>query len=99
MDRPVQHLRKVGAYLVGQGDGGRFITQVDPITMRIVQSRALPRGGGMLASHQASDHLLMFDTRLASWHALDLAVAAANGRDLKSMPAASRDSGMQFGAP
>ena len=100
MDRPVQHLRKAGAYLVGQGDGGRFMTQVDPVTMRIVQSRrALPRGSAMLASHPASDHLLMFDTRLASWQELDLAAAAANGPDLKSLPTAARDAGMQFGAP
>ena len=99
MDRPVQHLRKAGAYLVGQGDGGRFMTVVDPTTMRIILSRALPRGGSILASHPSSDELLMFDTRLGSWHAMDLAAVAAGVRDTKTMPAARRDAGSLFGVP
>jgi hypothetical protein len=99
MDRPVQQLRKVGAYLVGQGGGGRFMTQIDPATMKIVQSRALPRGSAVLASHTDSDVMLMFDTRQRSWHALDLAAVAAGVRDLKAMPVTVGDAGSHFGGP
>jgi hypothetical protein len=94
MDRPVQQLRKVGAYLIGQGQGGRFMTQIDPATMKIVRSRAFPRGSAVLSSHTHSDMMLVFDTRQRTWHALDLAAAA---EDLKATPGTAGDAGSHFG--
>ncbi len=97
-DRPVERIVKAGAYLVAQGDSGHYMAQIDPATMTIVQARAFPRGGAIVAAHPASHVLMLFDRRLNSWHSLDLSVAPPS-HAMKMAAPGRAEPGSIFGGP
>jgi hypothetical protein len=82
VDRPVERIVKAGVFLVAQGDSGRYMAQIDPATMTIVQARAFPRGGAIVVAHPASSVVVLFDRRVSAWYSLDLS-AAPPSRALK----------------
>jgi hypothetical protein len=95
LDHPVEQLTKAGSFLVAQGDGGHYLAQIDPTTMRIVHARAFPRGGALLAAHSDSDLVLLYERRQRCWHWLDLAAAARHAHGTSPTPSAG-DFGSRF---
>jgi hypothetical protein len=98
LDRPIERIVKAGAFLVAEGDSGHYLAQIDPATMTIVQARAFPRGGAVVAAHPASPVLMLFDRRLSAWHSLDLA-ATPPSHALKMAARGRADPGAIFGGP
>jgi hypothetical protein len=98
VDRPVERIVKAGAFLIAHGDSGHYLAQIDPATMTIVQARAFPRGGAIVAAHAASSVLMLFDRRLNAWHSLDLS-AAPPSHAMKVTAQGRADPGAIFGGP